>query len=76
MAISLFEAFDLKHDYLMKKLKGYALPSSTALYIDTEIVESSEGSQPRNVHEWTILSHSQGKQVCSMGLVSSINLPS
>lgn len=63
MSLSLFEAFDLKHDYLVKVLKDYPIPVDSALYMDTEVIQIADGNDAPNVWEWTILTFDDGKPV-------------
>lgn len=64
MSISFFNAFDLKHNYLVRKLNGYSLPTDSDLYMDTEVVDINHGHKAYNVYEWTILTYNRkGEQV-------------
>lgn len=58
--ISIFEALDLKHDYIRSILGRVALPSLEAKYIDSECNAIQEGNEASNIYEWTCLTRVDG----------------
>ena len=54
--ISIFEAIDIKHDFILSLLKKISLPLSDALWIDSEMFEIKEGNKASNVYEYTAYS--------------------
>lgn len=55
-SISIFEAIDIKHNYIVSVLSKVFLPSSDALFIDSEMHKIGDSNTASNIFEYTAYS--------------------